>query len=349
MHTALAPTSRAGTKTATGFSPWRLSVAPMMDWTDTHCRSFHRLLTPNALLYTEMVTTAALLHGDVPRHLRFDAGEHPVALQLGGSQPEALARCAELAQQWQYDEVNLNCGCPSDRVQEGSFGACLMLDPQRVAASVKAMKSATDLPVTVKHRVGVDHSEDYAFMRHFVETVAAAGCEVFIVHARKAWLQGLSPRENREIPPLTYDLVYRLKQEFPQLTIAINGGIRSVEQCLEHLRHVDGVMIGREAYENPYALAAMDRALFGGEGELPGREQVLARYDAYVERELAQGTPLARITRHLLGIYRGQPGGRAFRRWLSERAHRAGAGIEVLHQAIEQARQPHRGNDELAA
>lgn len=323
----------------------------MMDWTDTHCRSFHRLLAPNALLYTEMVTTGALLHGDVARHLRYDASEHPLALQLGGSDPEALARCAELAATWQYDEVNLNCGCPSDRVQEGSFGACLMRDPQRVAASVAAMRRATDLPVTVKHRIGVDDCEDYAFMKHFVETVAAAGCTVFIVHARKAWLQGLSPRENREIPPLTYEHVYRLKQESPQLTVVINGGIRSVEQCRQHLLQVDGVMIGREAYENPYSLAAMDAALFthaaraaAGDAaatecddaalQLPSREAVLQAYRPYVERQLASGTPLKHITRHLLGLYRGQPGGRQFRRLLSERAHAPGAGIDVLLDAI---------------
>jgi len=310
----------------------------MMDWSDTHCRSFHRLLTPHALLYTEMVTTGALLHGDVARHLRFDAAEHPLALQLGGSEPDALARCAELAEAWQYDEVNLNCGCPSDRVQEGSFGACLMREPARVAACIAAMRRATRLPVTVKHRVGVDDCEDYAFMRHFVATVAEAGCSVFVVHARKAWLQGLSPRENREVPPLTYEHVYRLKQEFPQLTIVINGGIRSVAACEEHLQHVDGVMLGREAYENPYALAAIDAALFAHEpADPPTRDAVLQAYRPYVERQLAAGTSLKHITRHLLGLYRGQAGGRQFRRQLSERAHVAGAGIEVLMDAIPRA------------
>ncbi len=312
----------------------RLSVAPMMDWTDTHCRSFHRLLAPHALLYTEMVTTGALLHGDVERHLRFDASEHPLALQLGGSEPDALARCAALAEQWQYDEVNLNCGCPSDRVQEGRFGACLMREADRVADCVRAMRSATDLPVTVKHRVGIDDSEDYAFMRGFVETVAAAGCTTFIVHARKAWLQGLSPRENREIPPLTYEHVYRLKQEFPQLTVLINGGIRTLDQCRQHLRYVDGVMLGREAYENPYALAGLDRELFETDGDIPTREEIMNAYLPYVQRELDRGTALNRITRHILGLYRGQNGGRAFRRHLSEQAHKPGAGLRVLQQAI---------------
>ena len=317
----------------------RLSVAPMMDWTDTHCRSFHRLLAPHALLYTEMVTTGALLHGDVERHLRFDAGEHPLALQLGGSEPDSLARCAELAEQWQYDEVNLNCGCPSDRVQEGRFGACLMREADRVAACVRAMRSATRLPVTVKHRVGIDDSEDYAFMRSFVETVAAAGCTTFIVHARKAWLQGLSPRENREIPPLTYEHVYRLKQEFPQLTVLINGGIRTLAQCREHLQYVDGVMLGREAYENPYTLAELDRELFEvGDVEPPTREAIIEAYLPYVQRELDRGTTLNRITRHILGLYRGQSGGRAFRRHLSEQAHKPGADLRVLQAAVALAR-----------
>ena len=328
----------------------RLSVAPMMDWTDTHCRAFHRLLAPHALLYTEMVTTGALLHGDVERHLRFDASEHPVALQLGGSEPDALARCAELAEQWQYDEVNLNCGCPSDRVQEGRFGACLMREADRVADCVRAMRSATHLPVTVKHRIGIDDSEDYAFMRGFVETVAAAGCTTFVVHARKAWLQGLSPRENREIPPLTYEHVYRLKREFPQLTVLINGGIRTLDQCREHLQYVDGVMLGREAYENPYALAELDRSLFETasetDGGLPTREDIIDAYLPYVQRELDRGTTLNRITRHILGLYRGQSGGRAFRRHLSEQAHKPGADLQVLRQAIALAR-PHR--DAVAA
>lgn len=310
----------------------------MMDWTDRHCRAFLRQLSSQARLYTEMVTTGALLHGDVARHLRFDASEHPVALQLGGSEPDALARCAEMGEAWGYDEINLNCGCPSDRVQVGRFGACLMLEPARVAASVAAMRAACSVPVTVKCRIGVDDSEDYLFLRQFIETVAAAGCEVFILHARKAWLKGLSPKENREIPPLCYDQVYRLKQEFPDLSIAINGGIRTMEECDTHLRHVDGVMLGREAYENPYRLAEVDQRLFGAVDAPLSRAEALQSFMPYVERELAAGTPLHSMTRHILGLFRGEPGGRAFRRVLSEQGPRAGAGIEVLHAALEQVR-----------
>lgn len=309
----------------------------MMEWTDRFCRQFHRQFSGDARLYTEMVTTGALLHGDVARHLRFDAAEHPVALQLGGSDPDALARCAELGERYGYDEINLNCGCPSDRVQTGCFGAVLMKDAPLVARCIKAMKAATGKPVTIKHRLGVDDLEGWDFIRAFVETVAEAGCEVFVVHARKAWLSGLSPKENREIPPLDYPMVYRLKQAFPQLTIAINGGIKTADECARHLQHVDGVMIGREAYENPYALAEMQARLFDGQDEpLLDRTAVLERYLPYVEAELRAGTPLARITRHILGLYRGQPGGRAFRRVLSEKAHRNGAGIEVLRQALDE-------------
>ena len=314
---------------------WRLCVAPMMDWTDRFCRSFHRICAPDARLYTEMVTTGALIHGDVHRHLRLDAAEHPVTLQLGGSDPGALARCAELGEQYGYDEINLNCGCPSDRVQTGCFGAVLMKDASLVAGAVTAMRRATRRPVTVKHRLGVDDLEGYDFIRGFVETVAAAGCETFIVHARKAWLSGLSPKENREVPPLNYPQVYRLKQDYPQLRIVINGGITGVDACREHLRHVDGVMIGREAYDNPYSLAEMQAALFTEDDEpLLDRAAILDAYRDFVRAELAAGTPLARITRHILGLFRGQPGGRGFRRVLSEKAHRAGAGIEVLDQAL---------------
>jgi tRNA-dihydrouridine synthase A len=236
----------------------RLSVAPMLDWTDRHCRHFHRLLSQHALLYTEMVTTGALLHGDVARHLRFHESEHPVALQLGGSEPEDLARAARLGQQWGYDEINLNCGCPSERVQRGAFGACLMAEPTVVADGVKAMLDVVDIPVTVKHRIGIDRVERYDFVRDFVGTVADAGCSVFIVHARNAWLQGLSPKENRDIPPLRYELVHRLKQDFPQLSISINGGITTDAQVREQLARLDGVMIGREAYHNPWWLASWD-------------------------------------------------------------------------------------------
>jgi tRNA-dihydrouridine synthase A len=315
-------------------SPWRFSVAPMMDWTTSECRGFHRLLTRRARLYTEMVTTGALLHGDAPRLMRFEAEEQPVALQLGGSDPDALARCAALGAAAGFDEINLNCGCPSDRVQEGRFGACLMKEPERVAASVAAMRRACDLPVTVKHRIGVDDSEDYAFLRHFVETVAAAGCEVFIVHARKAWLQGLSPKENREIPPLDYPLVYRLKQDFPRLTIVINGGIRDLAEAERHLREVDGVMLGRAAYEHPWLLAEVDSRLFGEPDPVTTREAVIEGLQPRLRAVLAAGHPPSRLTRHILGLYRGTPGGRAFRRILSERAHRPDAGADLLEQAL---------------
>jgi tRNA-dihydrouridine synthase A len=308
----------------------------MMEWTDRFCRNFHRRFSADARLYTEMLTTGALLHGDATRHLRFDATvEHPVALQLGGSDPEALTRCAEMGEKAGYDEINLNCGCPSDRVQTGCFGAVLMKDAALVARCVKAMRSATGLPVTVKHRLGVDDLEGWDFIRGFVQTVADAGCTVFIAHARKAWLSGLSPKENREVPPLDYPTVYRLKEAFPELTIAINGGIRTADECRVHLRHVDGVMLGREAYENPFVLAELQAALFEDDDEpLLDRYEILLRYLPFVQAELAAGTPLARITRHILGLYRGQPGGRAFRRVLSEKAHRPGAGLDVLHQAI---------------
>jgi tRNA-dihydrouridine synthase A len=305
-----------------------------MDWTDRHDRYFLRLITRRARLYTEMITTGALIYGARARFLRFDPSEHPIALQLGGSDPGPLARCAEFGANAGYDEINLNCGCPSDRVQEANFGACLMDNPARVAAGVAAMHAAVKLPVTVKCRIGIDHSEEYPFLKRFVETVAAAGCGTFIVHARKAWLTGLSPKENREIPPLRYETVYRLKQDFPSLRIVINGGIRTLEACQEHLRHVDGVMLGREAYENPWMLAEADARLFGDAPHGASREATLRRMLPYIQRELAEGTPLAHITRHLLGLYRNQAGGRAFRRVISEQAHISGAGVEVLEAAL---------------
>ena len=317
------------------YSQFRFSVAPMMDWTDRHCRYFLRLLSRHTRLYTEMVNTGAILRGDAGRHLRFDPSEHALALQLGGSEPQALAQSAAIGAEYGYDEINLNCGCPSDRVQEGRFGACLMAEPQRVAAAVAAMREACNIPVTVKCRIGIDDSEDYVFLRAFVETVAAAGCEVFVIHARKAWLSGLSPKENREIPPLRYEQVYRLKQEFPQLAIAINGGIRTLDDCEHHLRHVDGVMLGREAYENPYLLAQVDQRLFGDTQAPPTRAEAAMRLRPYVEQELAGGTPLGQITRHILGLYKGQPGGRAFPRPLSENAHRKQAGWAVIEDALE--------------
>jgi tRNA-dihydrouridine synthase A len=306
----------------------------MMDWTDRHCRYFLRLLSWRTRLYTEMVNTGAILRGDAGRHLRFHPSEHPLALQLGGSAPQALAQCAAIGAGYGYNEVNLNCGCPSDRVQEGRFGACLMAEPQRVAEAVRAMRAACSVPVTVKCRIGIDDSEDYVFLRAFVETVAGAGCEAFVVHARKAWLSGLSPKENREIPPLRYEQVYRLKQEFPGLHIAINGGIRTLEDCERHLQHVDGVMLGREAYENPYLLAQVDQRLFGDTRTIPTRAEAVLGLRPYVAEELAAGTPLGQITRHILGLYKGQPGGRAFRRHLSEHAHRRHAGWAVVEDAL---------------
>ncbi len=308
----------------------------MMDWSDHHCRYFWRLLTRQARLYTEMVTTGALIHGDRERFLHFDAAEHPVALQLGGSDPAELARCARWAQNWGYDEVNLNCGCPSDRVQSGMFGACLMAQPQLVADCVAAMRDACDLPVTVKHRIGIDTMEHYEELAGFVAPVAEAGCEVFIVHARKAWLQGLSPKENREIPPLNYPWVYRLKQDFTDLTIVINGGIECLGACEEHLEHVDGVMLGREAYQNPWVLADVDRRLFGAPNPAGSRDVVIERLLPYVEEQLARGGKLNHITRHLLGLYQGVPGARRFRRHLSENAWREGADAGVLVEALRQ-------------
>ena len=292
----------------------------MMDWTDRHCRVFHRLLTRRTRLYTEMVTTGALLHGDVARHLDFSAAEHPLALQLGGSEPAELAHCAKLAEQWGYDEVNLNCGCPSERVQRGAFGACLMAEPALVADGVKAMRDAVGIPVTVKHRVGIDRGEDYGFMRDFVGTLAAAGCEVFIVHARNAWLQGLSPKENREVPPLRYEMVYRLKRDFPALTIVLNGGVDGDEQIAAHLAHVDGVMVGRHAYHEPWSLAAWDARFLGGaEADAPrDRGDVERAMVDYMTGLVAQGLPWSHAARHMLGLRNGQPGARRWRQVWSD-------------------------------
>jgi len=317
-------------------SPWRLSVAPMMDWTDRHCRYFHRLLTRHTLLYTEMVTTGALLHGDVPRHLDFNPEEHPVALQLGGSEPDDLAACARLAERWGYDEVNLNCGCPSERVQRGAFGACLMAEPALVADGVKAMRDAVSIPVTVKHRIGIDRVESYGFVRDFIGTVAEAGCEVFIVHARNAWLQGLSPKANREVPPLRYEVAYRLKQEFPSLTIVVNGGITAPGQIEEHLRHVDGVMLGREAYHNPWVLADWDERYFGASPSGVTREAVEARMVEYMARVLDErGEPWPRVARHMLGLWNGLPGARRRRQVWSDAANRAVRPQEIARLARE--------------
>ena len=292
----------------------RLSVAPMMDWTDRHCRYFHRLLTRHTRLYTEMVTTGALIHGNQPRHLDFNTEEHAVALQLGGSEAADLATCAKLGEQWGYDEINLNCGCPSERVQRGSFGACLMAEPGLVADCVKAMVDAVSVPVTVKHRIGIDAAESYDFVRDFVGTVADAGCSVFIAHARNAILKGLSPKENREIPPLKYEYVYRLKQDFPQLTIVLNGGVNNSAEVRAHLEHVDGVMIGREAYHNPYWLASWDREFYGDEHEAPTREQIEASMNAYADAQVANGSTRHAVMRHIVGLYKGLSGARAWRR-----------------------------------
>ncbi len=304
---------------ATPFPPHRLSVAPMMDWTDRHCRYFHRLLSRHALLYTEMVTTGALVHGDVARHLRFNTQEHPVALQLGGSEPADLAHCAKLGEQWGYDEINLNCGCPSERVQRGAFGACLMAEPQLVADCVKAMVDVVQLPVTVKHRIGIDKSESYDFVRDFVGAVSEAGCSTFIVHARNAWLKGLSPKENREVPPLRYELVHRLKQEFPALTIVINGGITTGEQVAAQLCKLDGVMVGREAYHNPWWLASWDQAFFGAAAGGQTRESVELQMVDYMASQAAEhGTPWPTIARHMLGLRHGLPGSRRWRQVWSD-------------------------------
>ena len=314
--------------------PHTLSVAPMMDWTDRHCRMFHRALTRRTLLYTEMVTTGALLHGDRERHLGYSPPERPLALQLGGSDPAALAEGARLAEDWGYSEVNLNCGCPSDRVQEGAFGACLMARPDTVARAVEAMRGACTLPVTVKHRIGIDDLDRYEDLRHFVETVAAAGCETFIVHARKAWLSGLSPKENREIPPLRYEVVQALKEDFPALVIVLNGGLLSLADARAALTWADGAMIGRAAYREPYLLAAADREVFGEETPVPSRHEVVAAYRPYVEAGLAAGESLHRLMRPTLGLFAGQPGARHWKRTLSEQAHRPGAGWAVVEAAL---------------
>ncbi len=313
-------------------SALKLSVAPMIDWTDSFCRSFHRVVAPHARLYTEMLHANAVLHGDRARLLGFDASEHPLALQLGGSEPALLADAAKIGGQWGYDEINLNCGCPSDRVQAGKFGACLMREPQLVADCVAAMIDAVQVPVTVKCRLGVDEDNDYEKFRDFIDAIANAGCTRFVVHARNAWLQGLSPKENREIPPLRHDWAYRLKTERPRLDIVLNGGIASIDAAQEHLAKLDGVMLGRAAYHTPYLLHELDVALFGGETQ--SREELLRAYFPYIERKLGEGVALKNMTRHVLGLYHGQPGGRLFRQILSEGAHKPNAGIELIERAI---------------
>ncbi|TNC90521.1 MAG: tRNA dihydrouridine(20/20a) synthase DusA [Thalassolituus sp.] len=310
------------------------STAPMMDWSDRHCRYFWRQLTRDSLLYTEMVTTGALIHGDRERFLAYHDAEHPIALQLGGSNPDELAQCAKFAEEWHYDEVNLNVGCPSDRVQNNMIGACLMAHPQLVADCVKAMQDATSLDVTVKHRIGIDDRDSYEEMRDFVGTIADTGCKTFIVHARKAILQGLSPKENREIPPLRYEDVFRLKREFPGLEIIINGGITTHDQIAELLTQVDGVMLGREAYHNPSILMEADQRYFSSDAPVTGKGDAIRSLYPYIETLLAEGAPLHYVSRHTLGLFNGERGSRLYRRHLSENAYKRESGTEVMEQAL---------------
>lgn len=332
----MSETGASSTKTverSSGYGAYGVCVAPMMDWTDRHCRYFHRLLSPHARLYTEMVTAPAVVHGDRQRLLGFDASEHPVALQLGGSEPAELAEAARIGEGFGYDEINLNVGCPSDRVQSGRFGACLMREPDLVADCFTAMRDAVSIPVTLKCRLGVDEQDPEADLDRFVDRVRAAGCTVFVVHARKAWLQGLSPKENRDIPPLDYARVHRLKQRLPELTIVLNGGLDRIDDCLAGLDGLDGIMLGRTAYHEPYRLAELEHAVYAT--PLPVREDVVAAMRPYVEAHLATGDRLQHISRHLLGLFQGLPGARAWRRHLSENAHRADAGWEVIARALE--------------
>ena len=317
----------------------KFSVAPMMEWTDRHERYFLRQISRRALLYTEMITAEAVIHGDRERLLGFSASEHPIALQLGGADPDRMALAAEVGQEYGYDEVNINVGCPSDRVQSGRFGACLMGEAEVVAASVRAMTQATDLEITVKSRIGIDDQDSYDFLRGFVEVVAAAGCKTFIVHARKAMLSGLSAKQNREIPPLDYDRVYRLKADYPQLEIVINGGIETLAQCQDHLDHVDGVMVGRVAYQSPYMLAGVDRDIYGNAAAQASREDLVHAMLPYIKEQMARGVRLNAISRHMLGLYHGQPGARAWRRYISERSHLPGADGSLLLAAAAQMRQ----------
>jgi tRNA-dihydrouridine synthase A len=312
----------------------RLCVAPMMDWTDRHCRYFHRILAPSALLYTEMVTTGAILHGDRNRLLGFNEQEHPLALQLGGSDPAELAECARVGQEWAYDEINLNVGCPSDRVQRGRFGACLMLEPGLVKDCVSAMRDAVDIPVTVKTRIGVDNCDSYSWFSDFVSHVAESGCETFIIHARKAWLSGLSPKENREIPELRHEWVYRLKSEYPTLTIVLNGGVMSVADARGHLQELDGVMLGRAAYQNPWVLAECQSELFTETG-VPDREAAVIAMTEYLSAQVIQGVPVKKISRHMLGLFQGLPGARRWRRFISERTHLDAGNDQLLMQALD--------------
>jgi len=309
-------------------------VAPMLDWTDRHCRFFLRLISQHAVLYTEMLTTGAILYGDTERFLGMDAAEHPVALQLGGSNPGDLAAACKLAEKYAYAEINLNCGCPSDRVQSGMFGAVMMKNVAITADCVAAMRDAVDLPVTVKHRIGVDDYDSYDFLCQFVGTLSDAGCNTFVVHARKAWLKGLSPKQNREVPELNYDRVYQLKRDFPDAEIVINGGITTLEQSIEHLNHLDGVMMGREAYTNPYILATVDQDIYGANHPVKSREKIAEQFLDYIDNEMSKGTKLHAMTRHILGLFHGMPGARLFRRHISENAYNPTATINVLTTAL---------------
>jgi len=312
-----------------------LAIAPMMDHTDRHFRYFMRIISPHALLYTEMITTGALIHGDRQRFLEHNANEYPLAIQLGGSDPEDLAACAVIAEESGYDEVNLNVGCPSDRVQSGRFGACLMAEPELVAESVSRMSQRVDIPVTVKTRIGIDEMDSYEELTSFIKCVKEAGCDCFIIHARKAWLNGLSPKENREVPPLQYETVYQLKKDFPEIDFIINGGFTTQDSIMEQYTHVDGVMIGRAAYQNPYLLAKIEQALFTNGNPLPTRYEILEKFMEYVQQNLDQGIYLGHMTRHILGLFLGQPGARAYRRYISENAYREGAGVEVIQLAMD--------------
>jgi len=316
------------------YAAHRFSVAPMLDWTDKHCRHFHRLLSSKAMLYTEMVTTGAIIHGDQQRFLTFNQAETPIAFQLGGSNPGDLARCAQIIEDYGYDEVNLNVGCPSDRVQNGRFGACLMAEPELVAECISAMQQSVSIPVTVKSRIGIDDLDSYEELINFISTIADAGCETFIIHARKAWLKGLSPKQNRDVPPLRYDVVYQLKKDFPGLNIILNGGVTSLQSTKEIIRHVDGVMVGREAYHNPYLLAEVDVQIFAMSGPIKTRHEVIMELIPYIQQHLLQGGRLHNITRHILGLFHGVPGARTWRRTLSENATKKGADETVVLEAL---------------
>lgn len=312
-----------------------ISIAPMMDWTDRFDRYFLRLITKHALLYTEMVHVNAILKGDAERFLQFDSTEHPVALQVGGSCPNSLKEVAKIAENYGYDEININVGCPSERVQAGSFGACLMAEPELVADCIDAMQQKVDIPVTVKTRIGIDKHDSYEYLYNFINVVQQAGCDVFIIHARSAWLKGLSPKENREIPPLKYDHVYKIKQDFPTLNISINGGIKTNNAIREHLQQVDGVMIGREAYNNPYFLATIDKDFYNDDHAILSRHEVIEQFIPYVEKQLRQGIKLSNITRHIMGLFQGQQGARQWRRYLSDNANKSSAGVHVLYKALD--------------